>query len=110
MLDTHQRQFVKLLAHIHLEFHQPQRALPLLQGLLALDPEDPETLKMLAWAQIRMHHHQEALDTCRRYLAAGGEGEEHAPIRLLQAQALWGSGKKEEAREAFSCYLRETRP
>ncbi len=110
MLDDHQQQFVKLLAHIQLEFHHPQRSLPLLQGLLALVPDDPETLKMLAWAQIQLHQYQEALDTCDRYLTSTSQGREHAPIRLLQARALWGLGKQGEARKLLDGYLLGPQP
>ncbi len=110
MLDDRQQQFVKLLAHMQLEFHHPQRSLPLLQGLLALEPEDPETLKMLALAQIQLHQYREALETCQCYTTAIGQDGEHAPIRLLQAQALWGLGSEEEARQMLTGYLQTLRP
>ena len=104
-ISPKQCRFIKLLAHLHLTYRRHERALPLLEGLHALFPGDVEVLKMLAWAKLQSHDYPGALENCRAYRDTVGERDEHAPILLLEAHALWGLGEKQAARQTLTTYL-----
>lgn len=97
-----ERQALSLLAHVLMQNGLPDRALAVLDGLDALLPGDPSTLRALAVAQLRSKRAADALQTLDRLAALG---DALPLLTLLRAQALMAAGRRQEAETAMVLYL-----
>ncbi len=100
MNDT-EHQAVAMLAHLLIEHAQPAKAAALLEGLDAIRPMDPATLRALATAQLRAGDSQEALQSLDRLAMAG---KTDGVFHLLRAQALPALERHPQAAAAFRSY------
>lgn len=97
-----ERQALSLLAHVLMHGGQGEKAMALLDGLDALLPAEPATLRSLAVAQLRAGHPEPALQTLARLAPLG---EDPALLALLRAQALVAAGRRPEAEQAMREFL-----
>ncbi len=103
-MDDAEHQAVSMLAHLLIQHARPDKAAALLEGLDALRPLEPATLRALATAQLRAGHPEDALQSLDRLAIAGhADGVFH----LLQAQALRALGRRNQAAAAFRAYAQD---
>ena len=106
-----------LLATLFVVHEKHGKALTLLEGLFELAPRDERVLRLLCHSLVAQRRFERALERIRELLALAGSdmsGQDKACALRLQASALWGLNKGEEARavleqsiEAASSGMRE---
>ncbi|MVW70492.1 tetratricopeptide repeat protein [Bordetella sp. 15P40C-2] len=99
--DAHE--LLGLLAYIHLEHHQPEKSVVLLQALHAIGVSTPKEETMLALSLLQAGKPEAALARLDQ-LALNGVSD--AACHLIRSQALHALGRKVEARAAMRAYLR----
>ncbi len=98
-----------LLAYLQAANGKHAKAASLLRGLASLLPDDARVLRPLAHTCLLDGRHAEALEAADALLRLGGEGlagDELACTLRLKAAALWGLGRKEEARDRLEESIR----
>ncbi len=99
-----------VLAYAYLQHDKPDKAASLLGGLDVLRPNEPQTLRALAAARLRLGRPAEALDVLDRLAMLGAVD---AAFQLLRAQALAALERRAEATAAFAAFIdlkRDTEP
>ncbi len=107
-LSSRQRDWMMLVAYLHLEQRKPERACLLLRLLFRAFPDDPEVQRCLALAELLAGSPVAAARAATR---AFKQSEDHlrVPVGLVFAKALWEQGKQEAARDFLASLLTEDR-
>lgn len=103
--DAHE--LLGLLAYIHLEHHQPEKSIVLLQALHAMGIATPKEQIMLALSLLETGKPEAALS---RLDALAMNGVSTASCHLIRSQALHALGRQTQARAAMRAYLRARAP
>lgn len=100
------RDWLLLVAYLHLEQDKPEKAAVLLRLLLRAFPEDREVLQCLALAELLANHPQQA---ARSAIKASklAPPELKMPIGLVFAKSLWEQGQHDAARDFVKALLHE---
>lgn len=106
-MESDERALIGLLAQLWLRHGAPEKARTLLRGATKLAPDEPELLKLLAWAEVACGDGEAALAAIERYRAADPFADEGSPIELIRARALLLDHRPEEARAVFARFLRK---
>jgi hypothetical protein len=105
MQEMH-KEFLVLLAYFFLQNRKVDKALVLFRFLHSRFPDDRHVLKSLSYASILTGAHERGLRLANQFLKDASDKEDVKLGCLLQGKSLWGLGRKEEARQAVSRYLR----
>ena len=82
------------------------QAITLLELLQALQPDNQQALRMLAYAYLLAAQYQQVLETATTLERMDQTNDEQiAYLDLLRARALWGLGKIEESKDRFQEYI-----
>lgn len=98
------RDALHLLATIYLDQGHTEKGICLLEALDVMEPHHPPLLKTLSYAYIASGHFQKAFTILDALLRLSLPMPENAPLLLLQARALWGLGRTEEATDTLNRY------
>ncbi|MCX2563081.1 tetratricopeptide repeat protein [Acetobacter thailandicus] len=106
-MERDQRDLLVSLAYLYICCGRNWRALPMLLLVISQQPDDCESLRMLAHVYTMIRRGELALAVLDRL-------EEIRPVSdnahtLLRARALHQLGRLEEARAAFACYTQALR-
>jgi predicted Zn-dependent protease len=107
-LSTGQRDWLLLVAYLHLEQGKPETAVLLLRLLQRAFPEDHEVQHCVALAELTAGNPKEAARAATRAIKKTTP-ELRVPIGLVFAKALWEQNQPEAAREFLSNLLTESR-
>jgi tetratricopeptide (TPR) repeat protein len=80
-----------------------EEGIALLEKALKLNPDDPFILDSMGWAQFKAGRMVEAVDYLKRAYGLRPDPE----IAAHLGEAMWASGKKDEARQVWQGSLRE---
>jgi len=97
-LSPAERDWLLLLAYLHLEQRKPDPACMLLRLLQRSFPTDAEVQRCLALAEMMAGHPLEASRAATRALVRAGP-RLRIPVGLVFARALWDLGKHDAARD-----------
>ncbi|MGF1526676.1 MAG: hypothetical protein ACFCBW_07780 [Candidatus Competibacterales bacterium] len=86
-----------------LQHQQPQQAMVLLRAILLVQPKETRLLKYLAYAQVALNQHKDALKTVELCMEDGDAVD--PVVYLIQSWALQGLERKDEARAQFRRYV-----
>ncbi len=82
------------------------QAITLLELLNALQPDNQQALRMLAYAYLLAARYRRVLETATQLAQMDETNKEQiAYLSLLRARALWGAGKTEESKSEFQKYI-----
>lgn len=98
-----------LLAYLLTAQGKHAKAVTILNGLAELLPGDDRVLRPLAHACLLDGRHAQALEVSEALLRPGGadlHGEALACALRLKAEALWGLGRRDEARNLLEESIR----
>jgi len=101
-MDPEERTLLRVLASVFLQNARPDRAIVLLAALDVLEPDQPDTLRMLAVARLRAQQAEAALEVLERLALTGAVD---AVFHLLRAQALTALARAPEAAAAMQAFL-----
>ncbi len=104
-LDENHRSALHLLAYFLYRQSHYSEACKVAAGLVSLLPNDLRAKRILIAALIGAERYDDALRLADTYRAEPNE-KSASTIHLLRAQALWRSGRGEEAREAADLFLK----
>lgn len=104
--DRKQRDWLLLVAYLHLEQDKPEKAGALLRLLARVYPDDGEVLQCLALSELMANHPQQSARAAIKALKVAS-ADLKLPVGLVFAKALWQQGKQEAAREFLSSLLTE---
>ena len=104
-LTQTQRRALMVLGHLYLRMGQFGRVRKLTMALLALNPDDTWARRCLAVALLKEGDAERALEQLAPLLTAGPLPSRDAALYLIKAQALWQTGRADEARNAMNAYL-----
>lgn len=94
-------------AYSYLGQNMASQAITLLELLRALQPDNQQALRMLAYAYLLAARYQRVLETATILERLNQTNREQiAYLSLLRARALWGGGKTEESKDEFQKYIR----
>lgn len=93
------------LGYLYCQHGQERRGLALLLIAARVSPDDPGVLRTLATAFLATGAGERALAAIER--VADLEGGMSPTLALLRSRALWESGRRIEARQAFRDYVLE---
>jgi hypothetical protein len=93
---------IRLLAFMMLRCGAHDRAQTLYASLRALDADDHEASKGLAWAQIEAGQSEAALNVLDEIV---GPGEPGPVVQLLRARAFARLGRNEDAAAAMQAFI-----
>lgn len=105
-LSAPERNWLLLVAYLHLEQGKADKAVLLLRLLQRAFPEDTEIQRCLALAELTAGHPKEAARAATRAIQKA-EPSLRVPVGLVFAKALWEQGQPEAAREFLSTLLTE---
>jgi Flp pilus assembly protein TadD len=100
-MSRDERTLIQLLAFVHLRHGAPQRSESLYAALVAVDANDAEAAKGLAWARLEAGKAQAALDVLD---GISGPAEPGAVVQLLRARAFAQLGRLEDARVSMRAF------
>ncbi|UQZ90968.1 hypothetical protein C4J81_17800 [Deltaproteobacteria bacterium Smac51] len=104
MLNDNQLTTLKTLGFLYWRLGYFDRVERLFKALLAVRPDDAESLKLLAAAQLEQARFADALASLDK-LGHKPRPSGEAVIWLMRAKALWGLGREAEAGAAVDEYL-----
>lgn len=107
-LSPQQRDWMMLVAYLHLEQHKPERASVLLRLVYHAFPEDAEVQRCLALAELLAGAPVAAARAATRAIKQSDD-QLRVPVGLVFAKALWEQGKHDAAREFLASLLTENR-
>ncbi|MBC6414227.1 MAG: hypothetical protein GDA45_05030 [Chromatiales bacterium] len=93
-------------AYSYLAQNMASQAITILELLNALQPNNQQALRMLAYAYLMAERYQsviEAAANLERLIQV--DDEQVAYLLLLRTRALWGLGKGEESQAEFAKYM-----
>lgn len=93
-------------AHSYLSQNMASQAITLLELLDALQPNNRQALRMLAYAYLLAARYEQVLKTVTTLEQFKQDDEQTAYLSLLRARALWGLGETEESKDQFQRYIR----
>lgn len=103
-LTSRERDWMMLVAYLHLEQHKPDRACLLLRLLYRSFPDDAEVQRCLALAELLAGSPVAAARAATRAFKQSDD-QLRVPVGLVFAKALWEQGKHEAAREFLASLL-----
>jgi len=106
-LGETERNWLLLVAHLHLEQRRPVEACTMLRVLNRVNPGDPRVLRCLALAELMSGNAGTAARIASRAMQTTDASEFHVPVGLIFARALWEQGQHEAARDYASNLLNE---
>lgn len=93
-------------AHSYLGQNMTSQAIILLELLNALQPENQQALRMLAYAYLLAARYQEVLEVVSVLAPMNpDDGEQTAFLNLLRSRALWSLGETEKSKAQFGKYI-----
>ena len=92
-MDSQPKDYLCLQAWMHLRYGRVTEAVVILEGLTVLIPGDAWVHRTLGYAYLQVGEFQSCLDQLNRLLAKRTPTD-----RLLRVRALWGLGRRDEAR------------
>ncbi|HIU17841.1 MAG TPA: tetratricopeptide repeat protein [Candidatus Avidesulfovibrio excrementigallinarum] len=104
-LTEQQRRALQVLGHLYLRMGHFDRVRKLTQALLALNPGDVWARRCLAVALLKEGDAERALEQLDGLLTGGPLPSRDAALYLIKAQALWQTGRADEARNAMNAYI-----
>lgn len=104
-MDDEQKEFLLVLGYFYLQNRKPAKALVLFKALAELFSEDLNVVKALSYACMLCGDHDKALSLAERFLSESNTDDDEALGRLLKGKALWGMGRREEARSTMSNFF-----
>lgn len=106
LLTSEQRQTLYILGYLYIRMGLNDSAERLFKTILSLFPEDKWSHRSLAVIAMRKGDSISCLTHI--YKAVTGEQSivKHAPLLLLQAQALWKLGRYSESKTSIQNYIR----
>lgn len=107
-LSHSQRDWLMLVAYLHLEQQKPERAALLLRLVYRAFPDDPEVQRCLALAELLAGSPVAAARAATRAFKQS-EDRLRVPVGLVFAKALWEQGKQEAARDFLASLLTDNR-
>jgi hypothetical protein len=93
---------IRLLAYMSVRHRAFDKAQALYEGLLALDADDGDAARGLAWALLEAGRPSEALKVLDEIAGAAASA---AVVHLLRARALARLGRPEDAQVAMRAFL-----
>jgi Flp pilus assembly protein TadD len=93
---------IRLLAYMSVRHRAFDKAQALYEALLALDGEDRDAARGLAWARLEAGQPREALKALDEM---AGPGDPDAVVHLLRARAFARLGRPEDAGVAMRAFL-----
>lgn len=96
-MDERSIEFLSLLGYLYLRHGQADRAITALEAVLLFRPGDGHTVRSLAYAYLADGRYADCLQALE---AAGVRGQTWS--ELLRSRALWGLGRREEARRVMA--------
>ncbi|WP_168735330.1 type III secretion apparatus assembly chaperone SctY [Pseudothauera rhizosphaerae] len=96
------RALMRLLAYVYLHNGMPEKAVALFAALRALDADDRDAAKGLAWAHLEADKPQAALKVLDTIV---GPGEPGAVVQLLRARAFARLDQNDDAQVAMRAFL-----
>ena len=103
-LSPRQRDWMMLVAYLHLEQRKADKAGALLRLVSRAFPEDPEVQRCLALAELINGAPVAAARAATRAFKQA-EGRLRVPVGLVFAKALWEQGSHEAARDFLATLL-----
>jgi len=97
-----QKEFLLTLSYVYLQNNKQDRARTLLRALKTSFPDDPQVARCLAFVLVRDGDGEAALAEMDAGFSFESDPELKQVSQILRAQALWLSGKPEEARYSLS--------
>ena len=104
-LTENQRRALQVLGHLFLRMGQLARVRKLVTAMLALNPEDAWARRCMAVVLLKEGEAERALTILNGILEKSPLPSRDAVLHLLKAQALWQTGRNDEARNAVNAYL-----
>jgi predicted Zn-dependent protease len=103
-LTMRERDWMMLVAYLHLEQHKTDKACALLRLVYRAFPEDAEVQRCLALAELLDGSPVAAARAATRAIKQA-EGRLRVPVGLVFAKALWEQGNPEAARDFLATLL-----
>lgn len=93
-------------AYSYLAQNMASQAIIILELLDALQPNNQQALRMLAYAYLLAARYQQVIETIATLEQLHQSNDEQsAYLCLLRARALWGLGKSEQSKAEFEKYM-----
>ena len=106
MVDESNVNWLLSSAHSYLSQNMASQAITLLELLDALQPNNRQALRMLAYAYLLAARYEQVLETATTLEQFKQDDDEQAAyLSLLRARALWGLGETEESKAHFQRYI-----
>lgn len=105
MLTEDQRTCLRVLGYLFLRMGLYERAQRLFTAMIVLDPNDRWAHRNLAVTALALGDHKMALEHIRLAIGDGVLSTADSALYLLKAQALWRSGRQDEAKRAIDAYI-----
>ncbi len=103
-----EKDWLLLVAHLHLEQRRPEEACTILRVLHRIDPNNPKVLRCLALAELSAGNPAVAARVATKAMQQDDEsGGFRVPVGLIFARSLWEQGHHEAARDYAEHLLRE---
>jgi predicted Zn-dependent protease len=104
MLNKEQVDALEILGYVHYRLGRLTDARVVFEGLLDLNPASLSARKHLAAIFLALGQAREALEQLKVFMGGRKLSRAEQPALLLQAQALWLLGQKEESRAVMRAY------
>jgi predicted Zn-dependent protease len=104
MFSQRQLNFLKVLAHLFMQYGKAEKAATILEMLRLASPADSWIVRMLALAQLQSGDANAALGTVDLSLGMERDHEHLATSELIRSRAYWALGNAHEARQALARY------
>ena len=108
VLEETERNWLLLVAHLHLEQRRPGEACTMLRVLYRINPGEPRVLRCLALAELMAGNAGTAARMAGRAMQTADAAGFHVPVGLIFARALWEQGQHEAARDYAANLLNES--
>ncbi|MGQ4274892.1 tetratricopeptide repeat protein [Terrihabitans sp. B22-R8] len=104
-LSGRERDLICALSYVHLTCGETARSVAMLRLIEAEHPDDRGFLRILAYALIADGQSEAALDVLARLEGMEDEPAARIFLALMRSHALHGSGRLEDAQDAFRHYV-----
>lgn len=105
LLTSEQRHTLYVLGYLYIRMGLNDSAERLFKSILTLFPGDKWSHRSLAVIAMRKGDSIACLSNIYRSIEGERSIAKHAPLLLLQAQALWNLGRRKEARASIENYI-----
>jgi len=106
-IDAPHTNWLLSTAHSYLGQNMAAPAITLLELLNALQPNNQQALRMLAYGYLLAAQFHKVLEATAALESLNqSDAEQTAYVHLLRARALWGLGDSDASKDAFRLYIR----